>query len=328
MYSLNKKKLYDGFTDRELLEFSIKKDNTIKLPQIFQHSYNFSFAKTICKVVGWPTFLPVPVYHDHGISNIDWAVKDEINNKAKYFLIWSQHRKNIKIKGKKIILLEHPYIYYKKNIYKNPITNIRKGTLVFLPHGSAGFRLSFNYKKFFNKLKKLSKIFSPIVICVFSLDINPVYLRKIRKYKFPIITLGRCSNNNFVDTLYSTLSKFKYCCGTSFGSFVPLAHEMGLKVFILKNKLRHYNIDNKNFTINSYVKNTFFVNKANEVFDIKNLNKNQILKDDLVSKMLNIGIKKKLFKIFFLEFLRLFPYYISVITKETIYFFINKLLKR
>jgi hypothetical protein len=317
------KNLHQGFSNKKIIELSTKKDYVVRTPQIFQHSYNYSFGKTICKVVGWPAFLPIPVYHDHGISNTNFAVKDEINNKANFFLTWSQHRKNIKIKGKKIILLEHPYIYYRKNILKKQKTNAKNGTIVFLPHAGQGFDLNFDYEKFFNKLTKFKKSFLPIVICVYSHDVNPLYLKKIRKYKFPIITIGRTNNCNFVDVFYSTISQFKYCCGSRMGSFVPLSHEMGLKVFILKNNVKYRNINNENFSINEDLRIFPLEKKVDSVFDIKNLNKYQLLKNKLVNDMLNIGIKKKLFNIFFLEFLRLFPYYIFLIIKDLI----NRLIK-
>ena len=49
-------------------------------------------------------------------------------------------------------------------------------------------------------------------------------------------------NVNFVDNFYQIISNFKFACSNDLGSFLPLCHEFGLKVFLIGSKFKNINL--------------------------------------------------------------------------------------
>ena len=83
--------IHNGFKIKEILRLNKKKNSLV--PHIFSHSKIYSLHKCLCEYVNWPKFLPIPVYHDHGMTTRSFGLKDEKYNSANYHITWHHHRK-------------------------------------------------------------------------------------------------------------------------------------------------------------------------------------------------------------------------------------------
>jgi hypothetical protein len=296
--------IHNGFKIKEILRLNKKKKSLV--PHIFLHSKIYSLHKCISEYVNWPKFLPIPVYHDHGMTTRGFGLKDEKYNDANYHITWHHHRKRMNLKNKKIISIEHPYIEYRKKRYikkKNA-----KGSIFFIPHSNPNIKLIYNLDKIVSKLRLLEKKYQPLVMCISGDDIDNGFINKIQKYKLPIVTVGNSNNIDFVDNFYQIISNFKFACSNDIGSFLPLCHEFGLKVFLIGNKFVNFNLNNQNFKLNEEIKYPLLQSKIRKEFNIKKIDKKS-KKDIIVNKLLNINLKKdpRILRIFFYEFLKFIP---------------------
>ena len=236
---------YEGFNNIEIYKISKKKYNPILLaPTLFWTSEINGFNQAYRKWLKIPKWLPLPFYSDHGVDPSRRFQKHEIENKAKIHFTWTKARKEAggTLKNKQIIRVQHPWISF-RNIKKYTIKNNAKGTLIFFMHTNVGIDvLEFNYDEYFNNIDKLPEEYRPIVICLHMHDINKGLHKKLRKYGYPILTLGHTGSWYFIDRFYQLASNFKFATSQIGGSELYYLTEFGVRYFIYgqKPKLINY----------------------------------------------------------------------------------------
>ena len=151
--------------------------------------------------------MPIPVSGTHGVTLAKRLQPSEINSKSRYFLTFSklisQNGLNVE---KRIILVRHPYL----NIKPEPLdSNLKKGTLVFIPHTIDNIEREFyDFDRYIAELR--SSFPSPIVLCLQIHDIKNRFIDRMRKYNLPIITLGDSLNYDYAKNFIETISHFKF----------------------------------------------------------------------------------------------------------------------
>jgi hypothetical protein len=235
------KKIYNGFSSNELQYISDENliDKNKNLPKknastMYWPVELYSFGRCYREWLNLPYWFPLPLYGDHGINPSGVLSDHEKNSKPKSFLTWNTYRaKELKRNSKKEILqITHPWIIFRRS---NRIKKKKdsRGTLIFLFHFNPGYQFpKFNYKEYFDELKRLPKRYHPLVICVHNHDIKNKRYLEITKYGLPIISAGETSSPYFVERYYNIISRFSYGTSVYGGSELYYCEELGLKFFI------------------------------------------------------------------------------------------------
>jgi hypothetical protein len=234
-------KVYEGFADTEL-------ENLIS-PGAGGHdghlSYKsaawlywptelYSFGRCYRLWTGWPWWLPIPLYGDHGVCLFGQLEPHELRSKPRVHLTWYKERAgaNRMLDGKRVERVRHPWVVYRERAgYVQKADAM--GTLVFHTHTIVGLELGeYDWTAYFSTLRELPEEYQPVVICLHRHDIAKGYHRAIREAGFPMVSAGDTSSPYFVDRFYSLLSRFKYATSNSGGSELFYSEEMGVRYFL------------------------------------------------------------------------------------------------
>lgn len=210
----------------------------------------YSLGKTFRENCKFPKLLCLPVSSDHGVNIQSTYDEYERSTKGPY-LTWNYKKYKKIIKSKRqAYFVKHPWIDYKDkiNFQRNPKRN---GTIVFFPKSIHSLKVNKKFiDEYINKLKKLPQRCKPITICLFYYDINQKLHKELRKYKFPIVTVGNSSSKYFVDRFYELISNFKYATsplGGRPGSYFYFCVDAKIPFFFYGRNLKYYSEGNKIF---------------------------------------------------------------------------------
>ena len=235
---------YTGFSEKHIEE--ICRNNIISLP--FPNRYIggefYSLGILIRKFAYFPSFLPLSVSYDHGLTT-NFQILEEQKEACKIRFVFAKWREEIyKPFYKHVKTILFPYIFYRqqKNIkqVENP-----KGTLVFVAHDYPQTKEGCEeakkeediIKDYIKKIKALPKIYQPVCVCV---HINDIVHSEIYKYYLkagiPVYTAGSESDIRFVKRFYNILKNFKYTMAPAIGSSTLYSLDLGIPFAILKSK--------------------------------------------------------------------------------------------
>lgn len=310
-------KLFAGFTNKELeyiCNYRHKKFQSA--PWLFWPTEIYGFGHCYRKWLNWPLYLPIPVYGDHGVDLYNSFSPHEKNNKSRFHLTWNKFKASIDLPNKKVIYITNPWVTYRqiKQISKNPDS---KGTIVFYSHTSVGIENeNFNHEKYFNELNNLDDSFKPLVICMHMHDVKKGLHEKIRKFGFPIISIGNSSCPHFVDRFYNVIINFSRATSNRIGSQLFYCTEIGIPYFLYGHPPTLINYGDKNIPKGLvYPKNEIGIylnEKTTKLFSNYSPIINELQKEH-VKDILGLDstiTKNDLINIFIKESVRLFPYYV------------------
>lgn len=241
-----------GFSDKQLELLCehdyIDKDKLYGLkpsPWLFWTTEIYSLGKCYRHWLGWPNWLPIPVYGDHGADPDGELHEHEISNKAKYHLCFYSGRycAIISQKTNKIpIRIPHPWITYRKSmgIEKNVSA---EGCLVFVPHSVPGIEVTDVLSNVEEIIEDLEKFFDRkcINLCIHMHDVRNGLHRELRKFGLPLFTLGNSSSQLFVDRFYKLVRTFQAAASSNSGSQLYYCVELGLDYYLLGSKPEYIN---------------------------------------------------------------------------------------
>jgi hypothetical protein len=291
------------------------------MPILFWPTEIYSFGKCYRDWLGVSKLLPIPFYGDHGVTLSNSLSNHEVNNNSNYHFTWNKYRfeNHNNHKSKKLIYITNPWVIYRRKNNINLKYN-RKGTIVFYSHTNIGIDFeNENHDEYFIELNKLGSEFKPLVICIHMHDINKGLHKKLRKYGFPLITIGNSLNTNFIDRFYETISNFKQGTSNIIGSQLFYCTEIGLPYFLYGDqpvlinksdeniplgKMRNY--DNLSEFLTNEIKNNF------SKFSPKISNEQQNIITPLLG-LDSINNKQKILSLYKIEILSQFPYYLKII---------------
>lgn len=301
-------------------------------PWLYWTTELYSFGKCYRELMGFPKFLPLPFYGDHGVCLNSYFEPHEAKSKCKHHVTWFDERYNSLCSddshNKSIIHMPHPWVKY-RHMKDIQLDSDRKGTLVFYAHTNNGIEMvDYDDDDYFAKLSRLPDEFHPITICIHQHDIKKGTHLKLRKYGLSIITFGLTSSIYFVDRFYDVVTKFKYATSSFGGSELYYCHELGLKYFILGKEPNLVNISHIAKPKGSLSENKCYLakktdNLKRELFSYDNLNGSDLEKDNLVSHILGMDVidkfsyldfKRKLYRSLISEY----PNYIGLLMKKAL----------
>lgn len=240
-----------GMTDEEL-ERLCRRGDTGSAPWIYWPSENYSFGSTTRVNTGYPKWLPLFVYSDHGCGLHTDLTKHELENSARVHLTWHcrKYSKYSNHGGRRVLLVKHPWMDYRLAKAYRRDSDPRAGTLVFFMHGTPSVEWTgHDDDDYFQALKSLPEKFHPIVLCLHMHDVNAGFHRKLRRHGFEIVTAGNTSNIRFVDEFYTLVRGFRYATAKAWGSYVPYCVEMGVPFFFFGTAPTLINKSDRNFEL-------------------------------------------------------------------------------
>jgi hypothetical protein len=194
----------------------------------------YSFGRCYRDWLNLPSWIPLPLYGDHGVNCRGELDSHELTSKPKVYLTWFKGRaENLaERKEKNVLRITHPWISYRRK-YDLKKKNDACGTLIFLSHSNDGIEITnYDWGSYFDELKKLPDEYQPLLVCMHRHDVSKGYHKAIRKYNIPIVSAGETSSPYFIDRFYDVLSNFKYATSNTGGSELFYCEEFGVKYFI------------------------------------------------------------------------------------------------
>lgn len=240
-----------GMTDEEL-ERRCRKGYTGKAPWVYWPSENYSFGHATRANTEYPKWLPLFVYSDHGCGLHTDLTKHELENSSRIHLTWhyQKHTKYANGQGRRVLLVKHPWMDYRRAKGYHRDAEQCAGTIVFFMHGTPNVEWTgHDDDAYFAGLKSLPEKFHPIVLCLHMHDINAGFHRKLRRHGFEITTAGNTSNAYFVDEFYRVVRGFRYATAKAWGSYVPYCVEMGTPFFFFGSVPTLINKSDRNFEL-------------------------------------------------------------------------------
>lgn len=212
----------------------------------------YGFGKWLREYSGFPKFLPLCVFTDHGPPFMDIPLKTEIESGAPcifcHSLTLTQKWRRLK---KEAYVLYSPFVVCRKNLGIQKSSKA-KGTLVFPAHTSEGLEDESDVEVYVKQLLALPKKFQPISVCIYYNDILNGVHKIYRKYNIPVYTAGYALDERFAERFYSILKNFKYAMSNSVGSYLYYAVEMGLPFSIYGQKQEYINKKDPNLSVGKY----------------------------------------------------------------------------
>ncbi len=247
--------LYNSGCTNDQLKMLVNKDYILgfekntgirRVPTFYWTTEIYSFGRCYREVSGWPYWLPIPVYGDHGVCFLSKFEPHELESTSRVHFSWYERRVNSlrDSNAKNVIHITHPWIAYriKKQI---SVKSEAKGTLIFYSHSNVGIDVNIDDDEYFNDLFELDAAYKPFVVCLHQHDIDKGVHLRLRKYGLPIITMGYTNSFMFVDRFYDVVTQFKYATSPKGGSELFYCHEVGVKYFIYGRNPRYVNVSHK-----------------------------------------------------------------------------------
>lgn len=203
----------------------------------------YGFGKYLREYGYYPSFLPLCVYSDHGVSYYLDPTPHELNNDSPTQLYHSPEtaRRYRFISAKPCYVMYSPFVFFRqtRKVTQSPKA---KGTLAFPAHSTPAIHNKGNFEEYIQQLKKLPQEYQPVSICLHMHDINQGLHHVFLKHDFPVFTAGNTSDYGFTERFYKILSQFKYTTSNFVGSYAFYAVEMGIPFFIYGSREKYINI--------------------------------------------------------------------------------------
>ena len=196
----------------------------------------------IRKWISWPSWLPLPLHADHGLTFSGLLEEHEYKSSTKIFLTWNSHRYSwLKTTcKKKIFLIPHPYLTMLAEKYLEA-SHDKRGTLVFWPHSCPEAVLIEGYiDTYLQELEQLADDQLPISICIHYHDMKDNLLLK-RLSKYQVVTAGSPFEQGFSDKLFSLITSHQFATSSLIGSYTPLCEVIGASFFLYGSRPQYVN---------------------------------------------------------------------------------------
>ena len=167
----------------------------------------------------YPTWLPLFITSDHYVDPLIEVRENEVNSAFGVYLSWNAKKVDVlREAGVDAHHSRHPWHYL--NLDKTYVGPTRSGTLVFWPHSSPGYREDTDADEFVSSLMALPDYYRPFTLCLMSYDINLGLHKKLRKFGFPLTTVGDVNSQMYPYRFFRLLRNFWFTAGISVGTQV------------------------------------------------------------------------------------------------------------
>jgi hypothetical protein len=194
---------------------------------------DYSFNLIMKKYCGFPVWLPVKFYMEHGWTAGDEATPSDLVVKTKFMLVFSK-RREIAWKQKSnvpVYVMGAPFVHYRR-LNRIEIKQDAKGTIAFPAHSCASTEIAFDVEKYCKALNSLDEIFKPVTICVHSDDVNLGTDKVFNNLGFKTVSAGDRFNIENPAKFYEILSNHQFATSNEPGSYAFYAVELRIPFFI------------------------------------------------------------------------------------------------
>lgn len=217
----------------ELLEqlATVKEREPWSSPWLYAPTEIYSFGRCYREWTGWPRWLPIPVYGDHGVVFEPTLAPHEERNPARIHLTFSVHRAaaNRDRVDRRVLLVQHPWITHRHARGIRPAED-RRGTLFFASHSVPGIGFHELVPAALPEILDVADGAGPLVVMLHRHDIVRGLHRDLIAAGVPVVTAGNTTSPLFVDRFYAILTRFAAAMTDSAGSQVPLCEELGVPI--------------------------------------------------------------------------------------------------
>lgn len=205
----------------------------LRSPWLYHVSEMYSLGKCLRRQTGWPFWLPVPVYSDHGAVRTLIPEAHERDNTAALHLTWNRFffNRNQAEFGAKLVHVTHPWVPYRRMMGYRRHADAR-GTLVFFAHSGADSFYAQDLAGYLAALRALPDRCRPLVFCVHPNDVARGLHEPLRAAGMPLVTAGSAGSDHFVDRFYGLAACFRYATSNTGGSELAYLVEMGVPYFL------------------------------------------------------------------------------------------------
>ncbi len=241
---------YKGYDEKKLLSLCDRKNaNTGDAKWRYGVSEQYSQGRIYREYAGYPSWLSLYAYSDHGIGNPEVEKHELENNAPVMFVFCDEKLANYKNQSSKpCYKVAQPLIWWRK---QHNITQAKdaKGTIAFPSHSTPDSNCLFDVDKYVDELKQLPEDMQPVCVCLFMSDVDNGLYKKFIERGIPVYTAGNVWDIRFVERYYNILRHFKYATSNFFGSYIFYSVEIGIPFSILGEKVSFYNVSNKNLPL-------------------------------------------------------------------------------
>ena len=223
---------YKGYSKEKLYELCWFDNGKDRIPYFGQMDHSgrefYSLSLLIKKFGYYPPFLKANVFYEHGVCFYEHVLDEQIVKGCDTYLTSSKWREGLfKPYYKNVKTIMFPYLFYRR---KNDIKQVEnpKGTLFFAAHEEMEDEVGYA-NTIINYIKNLPEEFSPVCVCLHVSDVGKEkFLNTLLSANIPIYTAGAAGDVRYVKRFYYMLKHFKYTLGTTIGSNVFYALDLGI----------------------------------------------------------------------------------------------------
>ena len=225
-------------TNLELLSYDIPELKTNEICTQNDFYYNAQVLKDYCNLKSDYQIKAALEHATYMGSDYYWEA--DVNHNLPAVIMQGTMRKAIleKVTNKEIFSIG-TYIQYAKPFYdKEKFNKIKKELgktlLVFPMHSTHWVNLEFNIKDFIDEIKRISKDFDTVMICMYWKDILKNAHSPYQKEGFKIVSAGHIYNKNFLPRLRTIIELSDLVCSNDVGSYVGQAIALNRPVYLYK----------------------------------------------------------------------------------------------
>lgn len=224
--------LHAGFAI-DLLEqlATVKERQRWSSPWLYAPTEVYSFGRCYREWTGWPRWLPIPVYGDHGVVLEPSLDPHEERNTARVHLTFNVQRATAHMSrlDRRVLLVQHPWITFRRS-HGIELSPARRGTLFFVTHSVPGLESLELLPEAVRSLRERAGDMEPIVVMLHKHDIRRGLHREFIEAGLPVVTAGNTTSPLFIERFYAIVSCFAAALTDDVSSHVVYCEELGLPI--------------------------------------------------------------------------------------------------
>jgi len=238
---------YKGYSEEEL--YFLTDDLNVcqgKVQWKYWSAETYGFGRGYRNYGFFPSFLPLCIWSDHGISYGGRFHDYDINTDAPCMFVTNMKTKNEykKVSTTPCYVVSEALIAYRRIKRINQVDN-PKGTLIFPAHSCSITRNCFSREELIEKIKTLPEKFHPVCVMLHMWDIRHGDHKVYMDNDIPVYTAGNGCDYRYGDRFYGVLKNFEYSMTNSMGTFMFYCIEMGIPCSMISEKAEDFYFESR-----------------------------------------------------------------------------------
>ncbi len=214
----------------------------------------YSFGRHIRDYAGYPAYLPLHVYTDHGAGMYYNGIPPHELNSGAYCQFYHSPenvRAFRKLSNRPCYTMLSPFVHYRRKNGIAPAPDAH-GTLAFHAHSTPNLSAEMDLRIYMDMLRSLPDRCQPVGVMLHMHDVEKGVHSIYIKNGFPVYTAGNVADYRFAERFYEVLRHFRYATSSVPGSYMYYAVEMGVPFFLYGNSPVFYNHGDPNYAHGLY----------------------------------------------------------------------------